>query len=178
VALWSSGTLGTSFGRFRHCYRVGCRLWAESSEPAANNVEGWREDQSERRDTDHTGEHRGTKRLPELGPGARRPYQGHDTENEGERRHEDRPQPQPRSFHGRGPAITATVLKLPGELNDEYRILCRKSNQHDDADLGEYIVILSAPDSTTRALHTFISGSPFAKTRRGRSRPLEGRCAG
>src|SRR6202011_112366 len=112
-----------SFGRLRLRHRSGCRLSAEDGEPTANDVECRREDQSERRNTDHAGETRGTERLPELGAGARRPYQRHDTENEGERRHQDRPQPQPRGFHGRGPAVTALVLELLGELDDQDRIL-------------------------------------------------------
>src|SRR5258708_11304226 len=136
-------TAQRSFGRLRQRYPAGCRLPAEGGEPPANDVEGRREDQSERRDADHAGKNRGPKRLPELGAGARRPYQRHDTENEGERRHQDRPQPQPRGFHGRGPAVAASVLELLGEFDDQDRVLRRKTNQHDEADLGEDIVILS-----------------------------------
>src|SRR5882724_1606944 len=132
-----------SFGRLRQRHRGGFHLPPAGGEPPANDVEGRREDQSESRNPDHARKNRGAERLPELGSGAGRPNQWHDTENEGERRHQDRPQPQPRGFHGRGPAVTAAVLELLGEFDDQDRILRRKTNQHDEADLGEDVVILS-----------------------------------
>src|SRR6266446_7261902 len=132
-----------SFGRLRQRHPAGFHLPTKGSEPPANDVEGRREDQSERRNTDHAGEDRGAERLPELGSSAGRPNQWYDTENEGERRHQDRSKPQPRGSDGRGPAVTAPVLQLLGELDDQDRILRRKTNQHDEADLGEDVVILS-----------------------------------
>src|SRR6267378_723278 len=135
-----------SFGRFRQRHRAGFHLPTKGSEPPANDVEGRREDQSERRNTDHAGEDRGAKRLPELDSSAGRPNQWRDTENEGERGHQDWPQPQPRGFHSRGPAVTAPVLELLGELDDQDRILRRETDQHNEADLGEDVVILSAQE--------------------------------
>jgi len=126
-----------SFGRLRQRHRAGFHLPTKGSEPPANDVEGRREDQSERRNTDHAREDRGAERQPELGSSAGRPNQWHDTENEGERGHQDRPQAQPRGFHGGGPALTAPVLELLGELDDQDRILRRETNQHNEADLGE-----------------------------------------
>src|SRR5260370_34281430 len=112
-----------SFGRLRQRHRAGFHLPTMGSEPPANDVKGRREDQSERRNTDHAGEDRGAERLPELGSSAGRPNQWHDTENEGERGHQDRPQPQPRGFRGGGTARTAPVLELLSELDDQARIL-------------------------------------------------------
>ncbi len=47
-------------------------------------------------------------RVRSRRPKGSRPNQWHDTENEGERRHQDRSKPQPRGFHGRGPAVTSS----------------------------------------------------------------------
>src|SRR5260221_5126343 len=135
-----------SFGRVPQRNRAGFHLPTKGSEPPANDVEGRREDQSERRNTDHAGEDRGAERQPELGPSAGRPNQWHDTENEGERGHQDRPEPQPRGCNGGGPALTAPVLELLGELDDQDRMLRRETNQHNEADLGEDVVILSAQE--------------------------------
>src|SRR6266481_5816967 len=129
-----------SFGRLRQRHRAGFHLPTKGSEPPANDVEGRREDQSERRNTDHAGEDRGAELLPELGSSAGRPNQWHDTENEGERRHQDRSKPQPRGFHGRGTAGTAAVLQLLGYLDEQDRILRRYTDQPNQGDLGEDVV--------------------------------------
>src|SRR5258705_1401532 len=57
-----------SFGRLRQRHRAGFHLPTKGSEPPANDVENRREDQSERRNTDHAGEDRGAERQPELIP--------------------------------------------------------------------------------------------------------------
>src|ERR1700716_4702604 len=72
------------FGRLRLRCRAGPCPPAEGGKPAANHIEARREEQPERRDADHAGENRRPECLPELGAGARRPYQRRDTEDEGE----------------------------------------------------------------------------------------------
>ena len=71
---------------------------------------------------------------------------GIDAEDEGERRHQDRAQPQPRGFDRGRAAIASPVLELLGELDDQDRVLRREPDQHDEADLREDIVVLPAQD--------------------------------
>ena len=113
-------------------------------EPARDHVEHRREDQPEDGDPDHAGEHRGAERLPQLGAGADRPDQRRDAEDEGERGHQDRPQPQARRLDRRGEAIAAAILELLGEFHDQDGVLGGETDQHDEADLRQDIVVLSA----------------------------------
>ena len=71
---------------------------------------------------------------------------GDDAEDEGERGHQDRPQPQPRRLDRRLDAVAALVLELLGELDDQDRVLGRQPDQHDEADLREDVVVLPAQD--------------------------------
>jgi hypothetical protein len=73
--------------------------------------------------------------VPARGAGAGRRHQGNDAENEGEGRHQDRTEPEPRRLH-RGlddaPSFLALVL---GELDDEDGVFRRQPDQHHEADL-------------------------------------------
>src|SRR3984957_2167615 len=110
---------------------------AELRDPAGDDVEDRGEDQPEGGDADHAEEHRGAKRLAQLGAGADRPDQRTDTENEGERGHQDRPQAQPRGFDRRIPAAAPLILELARELDDQDRILGGGTDQAHKADMGE-----------------------------------------
>jgi len=54
---------------------------------------------------------------------------------------QDRPQPQPRGFHGRGPAVAAPVLELLSELDDQDRILRCKKIRTMKPDLVRIVVV-------------------------------------
>jgi hypothetical protein len=54
------------------------------------------------------------------------------------------PQPQARGFDAAGEAVASLLLELPRELHDQDRVLCRKADQHHEADLGQDIVVLPA----------------------------------
>ena len=72
----------------------------------SKDVEDRREDQAEDGDTQHPREDRGAKRLPQLRPRTRGDDQRHHPQDEGERGHQDRPQPQPRRLdRGLGPRL-------------------------------------------------------------------------
>ena len=71
---------------------------------------------------------------------------GDDAEDEGERRHQDRAQPQPRRLDRRVPAVAALLLELLRELDDQDGVLGGEADQHDEADLGEDVVVLPAQD--------------------------------
>ena len=53
------------------------------------------------------------------------------------RGHEDRPQPQPRGLHRGLVAGPALLVQVPGELDDQDRVLAGQPHQHHQADLHE-----------------------------------------
>ena len=64
-------------------------------------------------------------------------HQRHDAEDEGERGHQDRPQPQPaRLQRGLAPRQARLALLL-GELDDQDGVLAGQADQHHEADLRE-----------------------------------------
>src|SRR6185437_4934930 len=66
-----------------------------------DGVEDRRENETEKSDAEHAGKHRRAQRLPHLGAGAAGDHQRHDAEDEGEGRHQDRPQPRARRLRRR-----------------------------------------------------------------------------
>ena len=92
--------------------------------------------------------------MPPLLPSARRKHQRHDAEDECERRHQNRPQPDARRFdrgvHDRQPLLP----QLLGELDDQDRVLRREANQHHQTDLAVQVVLQTAhPLRRQRAEH-------------------------
>ena len=86
--------------------------------------------------------------TPHLGAGALGEHQRHHAEDEGERGHQDRPQPQPAGLDRRLEAVLALVLQLLGELDDQDGVLGRQADQHHQADLREDVVVqLRQPDA-------------------------------
>ena len=69
------------------------------AEPLDDVEEHRRQEDAEQRHAEHAAEHRRPQRAPHLGPGPRGDDQRHDAQDEGERGHQDRPQPQPRRLH-------------------------------------------------------------------------------
>src|SRR6202451_3016743 len=116
----------------------------ELRNPPRDHVKHRRKHQTECGHPDHTGEYRGAERLAQFGAGADRPDQRRDAEDEGERSHQDRAEPQPRRLDRSLPAGTALVFELAGEFDDQDGVLGRQANQHHEADLGEGVFVLAA----------------------------------
>ena len=64
-------------------------------QPADHDVKHRREDQTEECDTQHPEEHCCSDCVPELGAGTLSQHQRHNTQDERQRRHEDRAQAEP-----------------------------------------------------------------------------------
>ena len=75
------------------------RLMSALPQAFDDGVEHRHEEQRQDRRGEHAAEHGGADRLPARRACAGRDHQRHDAEDEGEGRHQDRPQPQPRGFH-------------------------------------------------------------------------------
>jgi WD40 repeat protein len=86
-------------------------------------VEHGRQKDSENRHSQHTAEDRGAERAAHFGAGTHRNHQRHHAQDEGKRRHHDRPQTQlarlQRGLVGRHPRLVPYL----GELDDQNRVL-------------------------------------------------------
>ena len=71
------------------------------AQPLDDVEEHRRQEDAEERHAEHAAEDGGAQRPPHLRPGARGDHQRHHAEDEGERGHQDRPQPQPGRFQRR-----------------------------------------------------------------------------
>ena len=109
------------------------------SELAHRGVERGREQKAEAGHAEHAGEYRGAQRLPHLGARAGRDDQRSDAEDEGQRCHQNRPQPRARGADGGLRRGSAVVLGLPGELHDQNRVLGRQSDQNHETDLRQHV---------------------------------------
>ncbi|KIU01443.1 hypothetical protein QU38_01600, partial [Staphylococcus aureus] len=94
---------------------------------------------------------RDTHRAPHLRARTGREDQRQHAHDERHRRHQDRPQPQPARFD-RGPDRRAPgEFELAREFDDQDGVLGRQAHQHDQADLGEHVVVpLRQPDPEHR----------------------------
>ena len=118
-----------------------------TGEAAQQHVEHRREEDAERRDADHAGEHRDAHGVTHLRAGADRCYQRHHAHDEGNRRHQDRPQPQAAGLDCRGDRRAPGKLKFARELHDQNRVLRRQPDQNEQANLGEDVVVVAGdPD--------------------------------
>src|SRR5438477_3638231 len=82
----------------------------------------------------------GADRMTRLAAGPARHHERHHAENERKRRHENRPQADPRRFHrGVGNRHPARA-QLLGELDDENAVLRRQADEHAEANLAVHIV--------------------------------------
>ncbi len=112
---------------------------------AADHIEHRREDQAEQGYADHAEEYRRAEGLPHLRPRARRDRQRQNAEDEGEGGHQDRAQAD--SAGGDGglePAHAVIDLVLTREFDDQNSVLGSERDQHDEADLGEDVVVHAA----------------------------------
>ena len=113
------------------------RAAAAGADPLHQRVEGRREDQAKAGDAEHPAEDGGTQGLPHLGPCAGCDHQRRYTENEGERRHQDRSQSLPCRADRGVCWLAAGILRLTRELDDQNCILRCKPDQNHETDLRE-----------------------------------------
>src|ERR1051326_1717242 len=83
-----------------------------------DDIQPWNERKVQERRRDHAAGHRGADRVPRLAPGAAREDERHHAEDERERRHEDRPQPEPGRLDGGLGDRQPARAQLLGELDD------------------------------------------------------------
>jgi rRNA maturation protein Nop10 len=107
------------------------------TEPADDHGEDRRQENAEQGHANHTGEDCRPQRATHLGPGPLRDHQREHAQDEGERRHNDRPQPHPGGFHGGLEQGGTLLLLVAGELDDEDGVLGRQAHQYHEANLHE-----------------------------------------
>ena len=125
-------------------------------EPHDDDVEHRRKEETEAGHAEHAEEDGGAERLAHFGTGAAAENQRKNAENEGEGGHQDRAQAEAAGFDRGGEAIfPIAILNLFGELDDEDGVLAGEADEHDEADLGEDVVLHRAqPDAADRAEQT------------------------
>jgi hypothetical protein len=114
---------------------------AASRACSEGDVEDRGEDQPEEGDADHAEEHRGAQRLAELPAGSRCGDQREHAQDEGEAGHQDRTKPRLCRLDGHLERGGAAFLGLLGEFDDQDRVLGGKRDEHDQADLGQDVVV-------------------------------------
>jgi hypothetical protein len=115
-----------------------------SCETADESVEHWGEKQTKKSDADHSREDGSAEGLAHLGPGASSNCQREHSEDESQRRHEDRAQAGPCRGDGRFKAGHPLFLCLPGEFDNQDGVLRSQTDQHDQANLDEDVAVESA----------------------------------
>ncbi len=118
-----------------------------------DDVEHRRQKKTEARYAEHAEEDGGAEGLAHFGAGALAEHEWEDTENEGEGSHQDRAQAQAASLdRSRETILAVAILDLLRELDDEDGVLAGESDQHDEADLREDVVLHRAqPNAADRA---------------------------
>ena len=135
-------------------------LRLRSAEPLDDVVEHRREEDAEERHAEHAAEDRRAQRPAHLGAGPLGEHQRHDAEDEGERGHQDRPQPQPARLQRRFAPRHARLLALLGELDDQDGVLARQADQHHEADLREDVHVHAGQVARRRASRAGTSARP------------------
>ena len=118
-----------------------------------------REEDAEEGHAQHAAEDGRPQRPPHLRPGPVASTSGTTPEDERERGHQDRPQPQPRCLLRRLEPRPSLLVQLAGELDDQDRVLARQPDQHDQADLHEDVDRRLARSSTPATEQSRHSGT-------------------
>ena len=93
-------------------------------------------------------------------PGAGREHERQHAEDERQRGHQDRPQPDARRLDRRLDDRQPAVPQLLGELDDQDRVLRRQADQHDQADLAVDVVRQPAHPLRADSAPSTASGTP------------------
>src|ERR1039458_2497226 len=105
----------------------------------------WDDENCEQSGRQHAPDYRRPKYSPRNRARTAGDCQGNGAENKSERRHQDRSEANTRPLQSRIQRGLALHAFRSGELDDQNSVLCRKANQHNQADLSVHI-ILKAPD--------------------------------
>jgi hypothetical protein len=117
------------------------RVWANRRISAGGPLDGEEEDRgeedAEQRDAEHAGEDGGAEGAAHFRPGPLGDEERDDAEDEGDRGHDDRPEPELAGVEdgllpGRPGDVPGT-----GELDDQDRVLAGEADEDHEADLGE-----------------------------------------
>ena len=121
--------------------RVG-RLRRPRSAQALDEDEQHRDEKhGDQRGGEHARDHHRAEDAPRRSARSARRPERHAAEDEGERRHQDRPEPQLCTFERGGHDVEAMLDAQLGELDNQDRVLRRQADQHDDADLRVDVVV-------------------------------------
>ena len=105
-------------------------------------IEDRRQEDSEDRNAEHSGEDRDAEREAHFATRAGSGHQRNDAQNERERRHNDRAQTQTAGFQRRGETALALFdLRVFGKLDDQNRVFTRQTDQDEKADLRKDVHI-------------------------------------
>src|SRR5690349_12882487 len=130
-----SGTRRCRGGRRKRTRRFRDRFAASFGEPANHHIKDRRQEDAEESDPEHAAKDSSAKRLTHFSAGPGRNHQRYHAEDESKRSHQNWTQTQTAGIDGRFAPAQAFILALPGELNDEDRILASETNQHDKSNL-------------------------------------------
>ena len=86
---------------------------------------------------EHPREYGRAERPTHFGAGPLREHERDDAEDEGERGHQDRPEPEAAGFQCRFSSGGSRILGLLGELDNQDRVLARQTDEHHEANLRE-----------------------------------------
>ena len=138
------------------------------TEPQNDGEEDRRQEDAEQRHAHHAAEHGDPQRPAHLRPGPRGHDQRDHSDDERERGHQDRPQPQPARLPRRLVARPALQVLLLGVLDDQDGVLARQPHQHHQADLHEDVDI---PTRVEHARHRTEQAHRHHQDDRQRQRP-------
>ena len=79
--------------------------------------------------------------MAHLGAGAGGGHQRNHAHDEGKAGHQDGTQPEARGMDGGLHGILATDFQFAGKLHDQDRVLAGQTDQHEQPDLGEHVVV-------------------------------------
>src|SRR5262245_47382314 len=119
--------------RMRRLFHVAPGPSADSPHRLNDDIQNGNENDVEERGEEHPARHGFADRMPALLARSGRKYERHHPENERQRGHEDRPQPDTRRLDGRFDHRHAAAAQLLGEFNDQDRVLGREADQHDQS---------------------------------------------
>src|SRR5262245_25619466 len=128
---------------------------ATLDEAANQHVEKGSEHQTEERHAKHPREHGHAHHVPHLGAGTAGENERHDAHDERERRHENGTETNAACLERGRQSIVAATLEIPRELDDQNRVLARETDQYEQSDLRENVVVTAChPHSGDRRQET------------------------
>src|SRR5436190_12725773 len=117
---------------------------------ANNHIKNRREKNSDQGNAQHPAKHRSSEDPAHFSAGALREHEGDDTEDEGERGHQNWPQAQTAGFDSGFDAAKPGVLPLLCELHNKNGVFAGETHQQNEAYLREDIVFHMTKKNTCK----------------------------